>query len=64
MEAWVTPVVTIICAVLASSGFWAFLTAKRDAKQKDKKNDDVESKVLLDYMAGHEVHRTWLDYQG
>lgn len=33
-------IVTIVCSVLASSGFWAFLTSK-------SKKNDAETKMLL-----------------
>lgn len=33
-------IITIICAVLASSGFWAFIQKRNDAK-------DIKTKVLI-----------------
>ncbi len=33
-------IITIICAVLASSGFWAFIQKKNEAK-------DIKTKVLI-----------------
>ena len=40
MEPWVQMVVTVVCAVLASSGFWAFLQNRHDKK-------DAKTKMLL-----------------
>lgn len=40
MEVWLQMVITIICSVLASSGFWAYLMSKRDRK-------DARTKMLL-----------------
>ena len=33
-------VITVVCSVIASSGFWAFLSKRRD-------NNDAEAKMLL-----------------
>ena len=32
METWVQTILTIVCAVIASSGFWAFVQKKQDKK--------------------------------
>ncbi len=40
METWVTMVITVVCSVLASSGFWAWLQARREKK-------DARTKMLL-----------------
>ena len=40
MTTWVQMFVTIICAVVASSGFWAFLQKKNETK-------DVKSQMLI-----------------
>ena len=40
MDGWVTQLFTILGAVLASSGFWAYMQKRRDAK-------DVKTKVLI-----------------
>lgn len=37
MPQWATTIITVVCSVIASSGFWAFLTKRaegRDAKTK------------------------------
>lgn len=40
MEPWLQMVITIVCSVLASSGFWAYLMNKRDKK-------DAKTRMLL-----------------
>lgn len=40
MEPWLQMIVTIVCAVIASSGFWAYI-------QKRNENKDVRSQMLL-----------------
>lgn len=40
MEPWLQIVVTIVCAVIASSGFWAFI-------QRKNENKDVKSQMLI-----------------
>lgn len=40
MEQWTQTLVTVVCTLLASSGFWAFITAIRDKKS-------AKSKMLL-----------------
>lgn len=40
MEPWLQMVVTIVCAVIASSGFWAFI-------QRKNENKDVKSQILI-----------------
>lgn len=40
MEMWIQMVVTVVCAVIASSGFWAFLQKKNESK-------DVKTQMLL-----------------
>lgn len=40
METWIQMIITIVCAVLASSGFWAFLQHRADKK-------DVRTQMLV-----------------
>ena len=40
MENWVQMVITIICSVLASSGFWAYLMKRADKK-------DIKTQMLV-----------------
>ena len=40
MELWIQTVITIICSVLASSGFWAYI-------MKRSENKDVKTEMLI-----------------
>ena len=40
MEPWLQMAVTVVCSVLASSGFWAWMTSRREKK-------DAKTKMLL-----------------
>ena len=40
MESWVQMVATIVCSVLASSGFWTYLQSRRD-------KNDAKTKLLM-----------------
>lgn len=40
METWLQMLITIVCAVLASSGFWAFLQSRAEKK-------DVKTEMLV-----------------
>lgn len=40
MEPWVQMVVTIVCSVIASSGFWMYITQRCDRK-------DVKTQMLI-----------------
>lgn len=47
METILQAAITIVCAVFASSGLWAYLTARKE--RKDKKNDrrDAQSDMII-----------------
>lgn len=40
MQPWIQMLITVVCAVLASNGFWAFLQNRNDKK-------DAKTKMLL-----------------
>lgn len=40
MENWLQMTLTVVCAVIASSGFWAYLQARRERK-------DVKTRMLV-----------------
>ncbi len=40
MEPWIQMVITVICSVIASSGFWAWLSQKAERK-------DVKTEMLI-----------------
>ena len=44
---WLHSVVTIICAVLASSGLWAFLQKRAERKAAKSKQTTVETQMLI-----------------
>lgn len=44
---WLQMIVTIICAVVASSGFWAFMQRKADWKAAKNKQTTVETQMLI-----------------
>lgn len=37
MQTWIQMIVTIVCSVLASSGFWAYIQKKNDVKDNKTK---------------------------
>lgn len=49
MEHWINPAVTVVVAVLGSSGIWALIQARVQARAQAKldKAEDVEKKMLL-----------------
>lgn len=47
MAPWLQTVITILCAVLASSGFWAYLEHRSKAKEKKNENKDAKSRMLI-----------------
>jgi len=40
MEPWIQMIITIICSVIASSGFWAYITKYTDRK-------DIKTEMLI-----------------
>lgn len=40
MDSWIQMAITVVCAVVASSGFWAYITRRMDRK-------DVRTKMLI-----------------
>ena len=49
MEPWIQMVVTIICSVIASSGFWAFVNKRSDSR-------DVKTEMLVGLAHDRIVH--------
>lgn len=54
METWLQMVVTIVCSVIASSGFWAFV-------QKKGENKDCKSQMLIG-LAHDRIISLGMDY--
>lgn len=57
---WITMIVTILCSVIASSGFWAYI-------QKKNESNDVRSKMLVGlahdriiFLGMQYVERGWI----
>lgn len=40
MEPWIQMMITVLCAVIASSGFWAYLTKRGEKK-------DIKTRMLV-----------------
>lgn len=52
METILQAAITIVCAVFASSGLWAYLTARKE--RKDKKNDKKDAQSDMIIGLGHD----------
>lgn len=52
MDAIWQMVTTVVCAVFASSGLWAYLTARRE--RKDKRNDKRDAQNAMILGLGHD----------
>ena len=66
MEPWIQSVVTILCAVLASSGFWAFLQKRAERKATENKQTNIETQMLIGlahdrivYLGMSYIERGW-----
>ena len=60
MNTWIETIITIVCAVLASSGFWAWMQKRHESK-------DVKAQVLLGlghdrivYLGLKYIERGWI----
>lgn len=60
MPAWLQMVITIVCSVMASSGFWAYLMNRRDKK-------DAKTRMILGLghdriitLAMNYIERGWI----
>lgn len=47
MEPWLQTVLTILCAVLASSGFWAFVQEKDKRNAAENKQNADQTQMLI-----------------
>lgn len=54
MEPWLQMVITIVCSVMASSGFWAYVQAKKD-------KEDNKTKLLIG-LAHDRIMSLGMDY--
>lgn len=60
MEPWIQIIITVVCSVLASSGFWAFI-------QKKSEKNNVETQLLIGlghdriiYLGMSYITRGWI----
>lgn len=60
MDSWIQVIATIVCSVVASSGFWAFIQKKNESK-------DVKSQMLVGlahdrimYLGMGYIERGWI----
>lgn len=60
MNPWIQTILTIVCAVIASSGFWAYIQKRHDSK-------DVKSQMLVGlahdrimYLGMYYIERGWI----
>ena len=58
---------TVICAILASSGFWAYMVARRDKKNKDLEKNDAKTDMIMGlghdriiYLCEKYIERGWI----
>ena len=58
---------TVICAILASSGFWAYMVARRDKKNKDSEKNDAKTDMIMGlghdriiYLCEKYIDRGWI----
>ena len=58
---------TVICSIIASSGFWAYMVARRDRKAKDAEKKDAKTAMLVGlghdriiYLCEKYIDRGWI----
>lgn len=67
MNSLIQTVLTILCAVLASSGFWAFMQKKAEHKAAENKQMNTETQMLIGlahdrivYLGMHYIERGYI----
>ncbi len=67
MNSLIQTVLTILCAVLASSGFWAFMQKKAERKAAENKQMNTETQMLIGlahdrivYLGMHYIERGYI----
>ncbi len=60
MEPWLQMVITVLCSVLASSGFWAWLMNRRDKKDKNAKMILGLGHDRIIFLALKYIDRGWI----
>lgn len=58
---------TVVCSIIASSGFWAYMVARRDRKIKKAENTDANKNMLMGlghdriiYLCEKYIERGWI----
>lgn len=58
---------TVICSILASSGFWAYMVARRDKKAKAAEKTDAKTDMIMGlghdriiYLCEKYIERGWI----
>ena len=67
MEPWLQLLLTIGGSVIASSGFWAFIIARKEKRDAQKNKTDPHSRMLLGlghdriiFLCMHYIDRGWI----
>ena len=67
MEKMLEMALTVLCAVFASSGFWAYMIAKRDKKREKEEKNNVNTKMVMGlghdriiYLCEKYIERGWI----
>ena len=60
METWVQMIITIVCSVIASSGFWAFAQNKLDKKDVTKEMLIGLAHDRIMYLGMCYIERGWI----
>lgn len=61
------PIITIVCSIFASSGLWAYLTARHDRKTKKDEKKDAQNAMIIGlghdriiYLCEKYIERGWI----
>lgn len=62
MNAWVELIVTVVCAVLASSGLWSFIQSKRNKKDAGRQVLLGITHDLIVFLGTIYIERGWITH--
>ena len=60
MEPWIQMIVTVACAVIASSGFWAYIQKKTDKSSAEKRLLIGLAHYIIIWLGMQYVERGWI----
>ena len=67
MDSWLQMAVTVLCSVFASSGFWAYMVARRDKKREERDKNNVNARMTMGlghdriiYLCEKYIDRGWI----